>query len=371
MDGKSVICVATNRTIGPLTIRVNSPICQLSVVRPDFESAVLKQQQDRLASPASPVYSSPGPSPSMPPPSPPTAPGPRPQHPSRPPPPEKKFTKRRQKKKKTLNYVSEIVPKDPPYPIRSFANGESDDDSDGIDPLMPGLLPAGQVGSLEDGYSTPWPPHDGYSTSDDGTDDDYHDNDGEGSPSMTGKIVLDDGENRLQGRGGSSSRTGSSVLDDREDDDEDDNDREDRPPGLLSTENSGEDTEEDSGEDEVLYSRRCLTCQFVCRCPVDISSSQDELVVRETSAPSSNLRRGKKNLENILNKTFSHEIWKYGKIVQTNQPDSDLDEDTLMSHLTGNIYPILKRKESCVLTSIWTTIQYWTLSRPRETVSRI
>ena len=111
MDGKSVICVATNRTIGPLTIGVNSPICQLSVVRPDFESAVLKQQQDRLASPASPVYSSPGPSPSMPPPSPPTAPGPRPQHPSRPPPPEKKFTKIRQKKKKTINYVSEIVPK--------------------------------------------------------------------------------------------------------------------------------------------------------------------------------------------------------------------------------------------------------------------
>ena len=105
MDGKSVICVATNRTIGPLTIGVNSPICQLSVVRPDFESAVLKQQQDRLASPASPVYSSPGPSPPMPPPSPPTAPGPRPQHPPRPPPPEKKFTKRRQKKKKTINYV--------------------------------------------------------------------------------------------------------------------------------------------------------------------------------------------------------------------------------------------------------------------------
>ena len=122
-------------------------------------------------------------------------------------------------------------------------------------------------------------------------------------------------------------RTGSSVLDDREDDDDNDDYREDRPPRLLSTENSGEDTEEDSGEDEVLYSRRCLTCQFVCRCPVDISSSQDELVVGETSAPSSNLRRGKKKLENILDKTFSHEIWKYGKIVEPNQPDSDSDED--------------------------------------------
>ena len=62
MDGKSVICVATNRTIGTLTVGVNSPICQLSVVRPDFESAVLKQQQDRFASPASPV-SCPGPRP--------------------------------------------------------------------------------------------------------------------------------------------------------------------------------------------------------------------------------------------------------------------------------------------------------------------
>ena len=105
MDGRSVICVATNRTIGLLEIGVNSPICQLSVVRPDFESAVLKQQQDRFASPASPAYSGPGPSPPISPPSPPTAPGPRPQHPPRPPPPEKKFTKRRQKKKKTINYV--------------------------------------------------------------------------------------------------------------------------------------------------------------------------------------------------------------------------------------------------------------------------
>ena len=160
---------------------------------------------------------------------------------------------------------------------------EDDDDDDGIDPLMPGLLPAGQVGSLEDGYSTsddgsdddypdlpelvttddesddnhpdagsledwydtPWPPHDGYSTS--------------------------DGESRPQGRGESSSRTGSLVLHD--DDDDGDGDGEDRPPGLLSTEDSGADTGEDSWDDEVLYSRQCLACPFVCRCPVDVSSS--------------------------------------------------------------------------------------------------
>jgi hypothetical protein len=39
LDGKSVVCVVTNRTIGTLAIGVNSPICQLSVVRPDFEMA--------------------------------------------------------------------------------------------------------------------------------------------------------------------------------------------------------------------------------------------------------------------------------------------------------------------------------------------
>ena len=97
LDGKSVVCIATNRTIGTLSVGVNSPICQLSVVRPDFESAVLKQQQDRFASPASPVCG-PGPRP----------PRPAPQAPdSRPPPspcppplPEKKLTKRRKKEKK-------------------------------------------------------------------------------------------------------------------------------------------------------------------------------------------------------------------------------------------------------------------------------
>ena len=57
LDGKSVICVVTNRTIGTLSVGANSPICQLSVVRPDFESAVLKQQQDRFASPATSVSS--------------------------------------------------------------------------------------------------------------------------------------------------------------------------------------------------------------------------------------------------------------------------------------------------------------------------
>ena len=37
MDGKSVVCVITKTTIGPLTVRENSPKGELSCVRPDFE----------------------------------------------------------------------------------------------------------------------------------------------------------------------------------------------------------------------------------------------------------------------------------------------------------------------------------------------
>ena len=44
LDGKSVVCVVTNRTIGPLSVRENLPVCELSCVRPDFEHAVVRQQ---------------------------------------------------------------------------------------------------------------------------------------------------------------------------------------------------------------------------------------------------------------------------------------------------------------------------------------
>ena len=339
MDGKSVICVATNRTIGTLTVGVNSPICQLSVVRPDFESAVLKQQQDRFASPASPV-SCPGP---RPPPSAPAAPVPCPPPPPRPPRPEKKVTKRRPKKKKTINYISEIVPKHPQFPIRSFANNESDEDIGGVDPLMPGLLPAGQVGSLEDGDITSdegsddeYPDLPDLVTTDDDSDRDYPDDDEDRPPGLCDEESDDgdysgDDEDSPQGRDGSSPRQRGIVLGDNDPGScgDGDDDEEDHPPGLLLREDHGDESDDSEGE-EAIYSRKCFTCQLGCVCPVDISSSQDELVVGEASAhsaPSSDLRKGKKDLEDILNKTFSHETWKFGKIVQPNQPDSDSDED--------------------------------------------
>ena len=154
MDGKSVVCVVTNRTIGPLTVRENSPICELSCVRSDFKFAVLRQQQDKLASPESSVSSCPDPLPPRPPPPPPPTPGPPPRRPRRPP-PEKQFKKKKQKKNKQTNLISEIVPRNSPCHIREFASDEDEDDDDDEDEniMMPGLLPAGQVGPLEDSDS--------------------------------------------------------------------------------------------------------------------------------------------------------------------------------------------------------------------------
>ena len=55
LDGRSAVCVGTNQSIGPVTVGANTPICQLSCVRPDFEHVVLKQQQDKMSpSPGSP-----------------------------------------------------------------------------------------------------------------------------------------------------------------------------------------------------------------------------------------------------------------------------------------------------------------------------
>jgi hypothetical protein len=151
---------------------------------------------------------------------------------------------------------------------------------------MPALLPAGQVGSDDEHSDLP----DIVTTDSEWNYDDDGDGDGDGE-------------------GG--------------DDDED------NPPGLLLKEDHGEEIYY-SDEEEMIYSSKCLTCPMICSCPFDISSSQDELIVGETSdrpAPSSNLRKGKRKLEDLLNKTFSHETWKFGKLVQPNQPDSDSDVD--------------------------------------------
>ena len=61
---------------------------------------------------------------------------------------------------------------------------------------------------------------------------------------------------------------------------------------------------------------------------MDISSSSDELVVGETSTPSSALKREKGKLENILDQPFAHKVWTHSRIVQLNQPDSEDDDDS-------------------------------------------
>ena len=42
-NGKTALVVVTNGSIGPVTLRANSPVCQLSVVRPEFERQILRQ----------------------------------------------------------------------------------------------------------------------------------------------------------------------------------------------------------------------------------------------------------------------------------------------------------------------------------------
>merc|ERR1711954_87151 len=44
-NGKTALVVVTNGSFGPVTLGANSPVCQLSVVRPEFERQVLHEQQ--------------------------------------------------------------------------------------------------------------------------------------------------------------------------------------------------------------------------------------------------------------------------------------------------------------------------------------
>ena len=161
--------------------------------------------------------------------------------------------------------------------------------------MMPGLLPAGQVGPLEDSDSEDEEIYRRWRAS--------HQEDGDGDG---------DGYGDLPGL----------VSTDNESDDESDDDE---PPGLLPTDDESEG--DDSEGEETLASMYCPTCEHICECTVDIASSWDELVVGETLTPSSALKRGKRKLENILDQSFSHETWKYGRIVQPNQPYSDDDND--------------------------------------------
>ena len=217
-----------------------------------------------------------------------------------PPRPEKKFIKKRQSKKKIANYISEIVPKDFQFPIQGFVDHESDNDSDDNVHWMPALLPAGQVGGSEsddEHFDLP-----GLVTTDFESDYD-HEGDGENDSDHDfidhdngGEVFSDDGDN---------------------------------PPGLLLKEDSGDEIYY-SDEEEISYSSKCLTCPLTCSCTLDIPSSPDELVVGETTdhpAPSSALRKGRKKLEDLLSKTFTHETWKFGKLVQPNETDSDSDPD--------------------------------------------
>ena len=102
-------------------------------------------------------------------------------------------------------------------------------------------------------------------------------------------------------------------------------------PGLVTTGTSGSESDDDEDDDEETPSMYCLTCKGICGCTINISSSSDEpLVVGEASTPSSALRRGKKKLEHLLDKEvgFTHEVWKYGRIAQPNQLDSEDDDDS-------------------------------------------
>ena len=80
-----------------------------------------------------------------------------------------------------------------------------------------------------------------------------------------------------------------------------DHDHDHEMPGLVTTGTSGSESDDDEDDDEETPSMYCLTCQGICGCPINISSSSDEpLVVGEASIPSSALRRGKKKLEHLL-----------------------------------------------------------------------
>ena len=165
----------------------------------------------------------------------------------------------------------------------------SEDDEDDL--FMPGLLPAGQVGSLED-------------SSDDDDDD---------PPPGLLDIATDDDEDEDEGE--------------ERDNDFDkipggDGDGDNGPPGLYPT-----DDESDDEYEEPVSSRYCLTCVSQCECTVELSSSaEDLLLLGQVSTPSSALKKGKRQLEDIMDRAFTHEVWKYGRIANPHGTDSG-DED--------------------------------------------
>ena len=48
--------------------------------------------------------------------------------------------------------------------------------------------------------------------------------------------------------------------------------------------------------------------------------------LKTSTKVSSALMKTKKKLEDIMDRSFSHDVWKYGHLVSPNQPDSEDDE---------------------------------------------
>ena len=121
-------------------------------------------------------------------------------------------------------------------------------------------------------------------------------------------------------RTGDGDHDGNGDLPDLVSTDDDSYDDDNGPPGLMAS-NDDESGAEDSDEEEYLFSRPCLTCEHVCKCPVDMASSSEKLILGEASSPSASLKRGKRSLEK-LDHSFSHETWKFGRLVHPNDLDS-------------------------------------------------
>ena len=163
-------------------------------------------------------------------------------------------------------------------------NEEEGDDDEG----PPALLPAGQVGPLVDSETE---------------DDDEEDEEYGGQRTSVGDQDDDIDPPDL-----------ASTDDDSSSDD-------DGPLGLMASDDN-ESGSEDSDEEEYLFSRPCLTCTQVCKCPVDIASSSEELILGEASSPSASLKQGKDKLEK-LDHSFSHKSRKFGRVGYPNDPDSE------------------------------------------------
>ena len=150
-DGKHVVICVTNCTTGNLLLSKNTPICSLRIVRPEFEAAALKQVRNtdtsRTSGPAPAPAPGPVPAaPAVPVPAPLPGPGPAPAPMPAPAPAGSTARKRARKQLRRKGYqLSQMTRRGPSRAQCAVDRMEEGDP----DPLMPALLPAGQVGAEE------------------------------------------------------------------------------------------------------------------------------------------------------------------------------------------------------------------------------